>query len=234
VTSPLPTPSIFDSFNARPLDPSQVAATFVPSIVYRKLSKRRHSIIVGPRGSGKTTLLKMLQQSALESWPHAEADAYRARIDFTGIFVPADIIWSEQLRSLGTALDEQAVRILGNAAFTTHILRALLKSIINRTSDESPVGWQPFRRVKLGMDSLATLARSVAEAWYLKIPIPSLLAVEHELGVRMSRIYEIASREATVGHKDRAARLASVNFLHLHFLQSSATAIDAFNNLAGE
>src|SRR5580658_5887809 len=67
-------PSIFESFNARSLDPTQVAETFVPSLMFRKLAKRRHTIIVGPRGSGKTTLLKMLQQSALEAWTHPEAE----------------------------------------------------------------------------------------------------------------------------------------------------------------
>src|ERR1035438_2490916 len=120
-----PSPTIFESFNARSLDPAQVAATFVPSIIYKKLVKRRHTIIVGPRGSGKTTLLKMLQQTALEFWAHPDAAEYRSRLDFTAVFVPTDLIWSEQLKSLGSGLDEQAVRLLGNAAFTTHILKAL-------------------------------------------------------------------------------------------------------------
>src|SRR4051812_44087591 len=89
-------PSIFESFNARPLDPAQVANTFVPSTPFEDLLKRRHTLIVGPRGSGKTTLLKMLQLDALRAWKHIEADRYRGLIDFTGVFIPTDISWSVQ------------------------------------------------------------------------------------------------------------------------------------------
>src|SRR3954470_15580022 len=94
-------PSIFESFNARALEPDQVARTFVPSQHYRTLTKRSHSIIIGPRGSGKTTLLKMLQQPALEAWNHPHADEYRSIIDFTGVFIATDVSWGRQVQSLG-------------------------------------------------------------------------------------------------------------------------------------
>jgi hypothetical protein len=229
-----PSPTIFDSFNARSLDPSQVAATFVPSIIYKKLAKRRHTIIVGPRGSGKTTLLKMLQQTALEAWVHPAAEYYRSRIDFTGVFVPTDLIWSEQLKSLGSGLDEQTLRLLGNAAFTTHVLRALTSSMLDRLRSDYRKGLSPFRRVKLSKASEAELATFVSDAWHLKTSIASLLAVESAMGLRMSRIYEIASKENLLGRDGRAKRLAAVSFLQLHFMQSASAAVDMFNNLAGE
>src|SRR5438045_309341 len=96
------TPTIFESFNARNLDPEKVAETFVPSKQYDSLIKRRHTLIVGPRGSGKTTLLKMLQEPALEAWQHDSAEHYRSKIDFTGVFIPTDISWGEQLQLLGS------------------------------------------------------------------------------------------------------------------------------------
>lgn len=229
-----PSPTIFESFNARSLDPAQVAATFVPSMIYKKLVKRRHTIIVGPRGSGKTTLLKMLQQTALEFWAHPDAAEYRSRIDFTAVFVPTDLIWSEQLKSLGSGLDEQAVRLLGNAAFTTHILKALTTSMLNRLRPNHQAGPHSFRRVSLSAASEAELARSVCQAWHLKVRLPSLLAVEQAMGVRMSRVYEIASKEALRGREGRGKRLAEVSFLQLHFLQSAAVAIDLFNSLTNE
>jgi hypothetical protein len=229
-----PSPTIFESFNARSLDPSQVAATFVPSMVYKKLAKRRHTIIVGPRGSGKTTLLKMLQQTALEYWDHKEADEYRSRIDFTGVFIPTDLIWSAQLRSLGFGLDEQTVRLLGNTAFTTQVLRALTSSMLDRLQPGAQSGPHPFRRVKLSAGSEAQLATSICDAWHLRTRVPSLLAIEQALSVRMLRIYEIASKEALLGREGRRKRLAETDFLQLHFLQSSAVAIDVFNDMAGE
>jgi energy-coupling factor transporter ATP-binding protein EcfA2 len=233
-SSMTPSPTIFDSFNARSLDPSQVAATFVPSLVYKKLIKRRHTIIVGPRGSGKTTLLKMLQQMALEYWSHEDADEYRSRIDFTGVFIPTDLIWSEQLRSLGFGLDDQTVRLLGNAAFTTQVLRALTSSMLDRIRPSGRPGAHQFRRVKLSPESESGLAAAINDAWHLKTRVPSLLAIEQALSVRMLRIYEIASKEALLGRESRRRRLAETDFLQLHFLQSAAVAIDVFNDLADE
>ena len=81
---------IFEAFNARSLEPHEVAQTFVPPEHYRKLTKKCHTLVVGPRGSGKTTLLKMLQGQALEAWTRYAAMEYRGSIDFTGVFVPAD------------------------------------------------------------------------------------------------------------------------------------------------
>lgn len=93
-------PSVFETFNAKNLRPEQVARTFVPSSNFESLAMRRHSIVVGPRGSGKTTLLKMLQPEALDNWSHDEATRYRAAIDFTGVFVPTDRVWKEQIEAL--------------------------------------------------------------------------------------------------------------------------------------
>ena len=60
-------PSIFESFNARALEPADVARTFIPPDHYSDVLKRAHTLVVGPRGSGKTTILKMLQAPALEN-----------------------------------------------------------------------------------------------------------------------------------------------------------------------
>ena len=99
MNSPLST--VFEAFNARNLSPTQVAKTFIPPAQFAELCGRSHCVVVGPRGSGKTTLLKMLQLPALAAWQHEEADKYTASIDFTGVFVAADISWGKQLESLG-------------------------------------------------------------------------------------------------------------------------------------
>ena len=66
----------------------------------QELARPRHTIIAGPRGSGKTTLLKMLQPAALRAWASEEAVPYRDLVDYTGVFIPADIIWKKQLEKL--------------------------------------------------------------------------------------------------------------------------------------
>ena len=126
--------SFFDTFNARFLDAEQVAATFVPSLHFEQLSGHYHALLIGPRGSGKTTLLKMLQPRALSAWNHPQSRAYRARIDYTGVFIPADVSWGAQLESLGYGVLSAANhRTLSIAAFTTHVLGSLADAFLSRT-----------------------------------------------------------------------------------------------------
>ena len=101
-----------------------MAQRFIPPRPVRRAHPaHNHSIVVGPRGSGKTTLLKMLQLPALASWKHPDADGFRAKIDFTGVFVAADISWGAQLTALGEArLPDDLRTLLGFSAFTTHML----------------------------------------------------------------------------------------------------------------
>lgn len=228
-------PSIFETFNARALEPNQVARTFVPSDAYERLAKRRNTIMVGPRGSGKTTLLKMLQQPALESWEHDQADQYCGRIDFTGVFISTDVSWSEQLEALGEdEIDAKTHKLLSIAAFTTHTLHSLVEAMLNRVENYNKPARRVFRRVDLSMEGEAELARSLRKAWYLSATIPTLLSVKHALTARLSEIKELASLEAVAGARDRSSRLAAIPFIHLNFVQAAALAVEQFNDLSGE
>jgi hypothetical protein len=228
------TPTIFESFNARALKPSQVAQTFVPSQQYDQLTKRNHTIIVGPRGSGKTTLLKMLQQPALESWEHPRADHYRKCIDFTGVFIATDLSWGKQLEAMGDGkLDPATHRLLSVAAFTTHVLKALVTAMSSRLSGLSDTEYS-FRRVKVSDDQEATFVSHVSDAWRLQTAIPSLFALKQALRARMGLIMEIASIETTLGVEGRPERLADLRFIHSHFIELASVAVGAFNDLIGD
>jgi hypothetical protein len=226
-------PSIFDAFNARALDPSDVAKTFVPPDQYSRLIKPRHSILIGPRGSGKTTLLKMLQQPALECWKHPLAESCREAIDFTGVFIATDINWSEQIRSLGHGkLDDETHRLFAVATFTTHVLRAVVTAMIyRRNASLAPF---PHRRVDLPIEREEQIADTVCRSWHIADTIPSLLAIKQALTQRVLYIREIVSREVTRGVEGRAERLAQEHFLHLHFLQAAAVAIELFDDIIGQ
>jgi hypothetical protein len=227
------TPTVFESFNARALKPSQVAQTFVPSQQYDRLAKRNHTIIVGPRGSGKTTLLKMLQQPALESWDHPRAEHYRTCIDYTGVFIATDLSWGAQIESLGDGqLDENSHRLLSIAAFTTHVLRSLITAILHRVT-QSTQGRFPFRRVTLSEKDEATFVRHVSQAWRIQPTIPSLWALKQALRIRMLQIREIASVEVSRGSEGRGTRLADLLFLHSHFVDAASVAVGAFNEMVG-
>ena len=223
--------TIFEAFNARSLEPSEIASTFVPSFQYELLAKRGHSVVVGPRGSGKTTLLKMLQQSALEAWKGDRAQEFRQRIDFTGVFVPTDISWSQKIQCTGGGLDEESRRVFSVAVFTTHVLRALTRAMIDRVT-ENPLAVRPFRRVQLSDQQESNLCRALCDAWHLNRTVPSLLAIKQAMSLRLNQLREFANGEVARGEEGRKDRVARIKFLHIHFLQAASHAAELFDDLA--
>ena len=228
-------PSIFESFNARALEPDQVARTFVPPRHYHTLTKRSHSIVIGPRGSGKTTLLKMLQQPALESWQHPDADRYRSAIDFTGVFIATDVSWGRQVQSLGYGkLTSELQNLFGTAAFTTHVLRSLVIAMLHRTRAATVNAHAPYRRLVLEERNEVDLVRSISRVWRLTPTLPSLVSLKHALSERLVLIREQAGAEAYGDPGSRDARLSEIPYLHLHFLDAVLAAIELFGDATNE
>jgi len=234
MTSP---PTLFETFNARSLEPHEVARTFVPPEHYTRLVRRCHTLLVGPRGSGKTTLLKMLQGAALEAWRRPEGTKFRESVDFTGVFIPADRSWSAQIDSVGEALSDEHRRLLGIATFTTHVLRAVVMAISYRVHPPDDPTLTPHRRVKLGRMDEAAFVRELADAWNASLAVPSLLSLQHTLTARLSSIQQIHSTERTRGPEGRNERLAQMSFLHLDFLAGvsvAAALFDSFDSHQGK
>jgi hypothetical protein len=228
-------PTIFDVFNARSLPPEEVAATFVPPIHFRSLCKKTHSLVIGPRGSGKTTLLKMLHPAALEAWRHADADAFRQAIDYTGVFLGIDRNWSEQVKALGHArLESDLHRLLARAAFTAKFHLALVDSMQYRTGQAPPPHAVPHRRVSLPEKREAVIARQIMAVWKLDQTIPSMQAVSFALNRRLNEIWWLASLLTGLPPTEARGRLINYPYLHLDFLQSAIPAIDAYNSVVRE
>ncbi|MBA9071520.1 hypothetical protein FHR71_005301 [Methylobacterium sp. RAS18] len=83
--------SLFESYNARFVDPATVADTFVlREKEFHTLCEQNNSLIIGPRGSGKTTLLKMLKVGAQVRWKNARQAKVLRRFSFAPIYVGAD------------------------------------------------------------------------------------------------------------------------------------------------
>lgn len=229
-------PSVFESFNARNLDPTQVAQRFIPPRQFNELILRNHSIVIGPRGSGKTTLLKMLQLPALAAWRHPDADGFRSTLDFTGVFVAADVSWGAQLTALGEArLSDDIRMLLGFSAFTTHMLSALVRALVEATSPA--LGDVPSLQrlhIDLSREQSHSLARELAGQWELAIELPTLHSLQSALQGRLSRIGQIANQLALVGTDCLDPAAHETSFLFLNPLNSVTYGVEQINAAAGQ
>lgn len=224
----------FESFNARALSPRQVAEGFVPPQSFHSLCKRRHSVIAGPRGSGKTTLLKMLQTSALRAWSHPDSDLLRAQIDFTGVFIPADRTWNEQLSAIGSSdIDATQRSLLGVSAFTTHILRAVVSALSERVTLDPTAPHSAYRHIVLKAQDERIFSSGLARAWGLQVDLPTLGGLRVALTQRLVTIHQIASKCALLNERDRTQLLAGSDFLHLNFLSAVPLFLDLFEEVTG-
>ena len=232
----LSAPSVFESFNARNLDPSQVAQRFIPPRQFNELILRSHSIVIGPRGSGKTTLLKMLQLPALAAWHHPDADDYRKTLDFTGVFVAADVSWGAQLTALGEdRLDDDMRTLLGFSAFTTHILSALVRAMAETMSPAlASIPSLSRFQVQLEGDASSALARALAKQWELDLELPTLQSLQSALQSRLSRIGQIANQLSVTENRRLDPAAPDTRFIFLNPLNSVSFGVEQFNTFADQ
>ncbi len=225
---------IFESINARFLRPEQVAKSFVLSDHFKTLSIRGHSLAVGPRGSGKTTLLKMLQGQALSSWKHPDAKEYRDRIDYTSVFIPTDIVWAKQIKSLGDGyLSAEEHRLFERAIFTTHILHELVQSIDYRLIMHNNKRGYIHRGVASSEEQEVNLVKTLSYNWNLEPDIYSMISLKQSLMKRMGDIYETVSKERFLNENGRSERFANISYLHMNFLHATRSAIEVFSDIFG-
>jgi hypothetical protein len=78
------------------------------------------------------------------------------------------------------------------------------------------------------------LVSRIASSWYVEGILPTFAGLRSGLTARLSKIRELASKEALLTESGRSARLESQSFLHLHFLQAAAVGIELFDQLVDE
>ncbi len=226
-------PAIFGALNARYLQPQQIAEGFVPPPRFGELCNRGHTQLIGPRGSGKTTLLRMLDGAALEAWEHLRADEFRARIDYTGVFVPTDRTWSRQVEGIGEGLSDEHRALFGTAAFTTHMLKALVGAMHHRARAPEPTQ-VTHRRVDLPQADEEKICGAVAKTWMLEERIGTFLSLAEALEDRLSALDTVAQNEVLRGSEGRGRRLAELGYLGLQFVTASMSLIERFDNAVSE
>ena len=223
------TTSLFEAFNARDLKPEDVASTFVPSKKYSDLSAPTHALLIGPRGSGKTTLLKMLSLEALRLWDHPQADGYRGRIDFTGIFVPADITWGAMVNSLGGPdIPEDCKAALGEAAFGINVLLAVTDVFASRLERREDRVSAAYRSVDKP-SNLDDLISAIALNWRLAINSLSFHGISTALRQRLSDLYAAARRFSFQKEQTLEALNQVIPYIDIGVFQALEFAVSEFN-----
>jgi hypothetical protein len=228
-----PTISIFGGeYNAKRTELRDVAATFVPpKDVFERLLQPNNTLVIGPRGSGKTTLLKMLQSPALEVWKHPEAQRIREGVRYSGVFVPADQAWAEQLRA--DNLDPEIAREFAIGTFNLHCLRALVKAGEDRLLPVTP-GVSCHRRVDIDAAEVHKLAQELAVQWKVGRPVADLGDLRRALTDSIQRLGEIRRVEGRRSDGGAADRLAEIPHLHLSLLPATMAFIERFNDLSSQ
>lgn len=207
--------AIFEALNAKKLTPQEVAASFVIPPQYEQLVGPDHSLLIGPRGSGKTTLLRMLQGEALVSWRGERAEAYRNRVRYSSVFLPADRLWESQVPNAGN--DDP----LGVAAFCTQLLYALVDTMLYRLGENSDSS-EVHLPAHIDIASEGELVQECAEAWRIKLRTKSLFGLQGALDLRLNEI-------ATAIETRNGLRSWNDDWVRIRPLESFRFGISAFN-----
>lgn len=220
-------PDPFTSFNARAVPGPIVARNFVPPIQFETLTHLAHTIVVGPRGSGKTTLLKMLTPEALTDREAQAALADLPPVEFTGVFVPTDISWKNQLDALRRLnLSTQESEGLVRDSFTTAVLRSFITAIHQRVSAPAVSPLLRLSHLSMDPDDQAMLAQDLAGLWRLELRVPSLLGLRAALSERLTRIARFALAEDRHSEAGRKERFEANRDLDAPLIPSLSAALD--------
>lgn len=184
---------INDVFNAKHLKTDQLLSSFVPSNHFMQVAQSSHTLLFGPRGSGKTTLLRMLSADTLPYWKHKDADSYRQKISYEGIYVPGDLVWGEMLKSLSQpGIPEECANEFAYVAFCTHIFIAAIdamESSLNRFMEET--GTVALSDIE---DELISSYQTTATLLKLEMDKFSLSRIRNALYIRFSELGDYPSR----------------------------------------
>lgn len=228
------TPALFDTYNARFLDPSAVARSFiVPDSVFTLLCKDENSLVIGPRGSGKTTLMKMLRPSALRTWEHERKRNYIDSISFSAVYVASDSGWTNRLALVNVNQPEFKIfGILQDSTFVTYLMMSMLEAISEASSidDQDEEAIQKFR-LQLNNNQEGELAAELAKRWQLDLPFSSFRAMRFALEDRISIIDNLYFQIARLEKRIELSQLGEYSFLSIDLVTAMKSFVATVNEL---
>ncbi len=221
--------TFLSAFNARTMTFEQVAETFCPSNKFAELAGDWNALLLGPRGSGKTTLLKMLSLQGMRAWPTSRVGS-RPGVNYTGIFIPADVAWREMVNALASTIQNPVHRdMVVEVAFVTNTLLSVTRTIDLRTS--STVSPDAFDQVKLLGEGYEAWIRHVAQLWHLTLTSLSIKGLTSALELRLVHLRQevefLRRNEGTISEGQLRERIP---YLGLPIIESVSSALSSFNH----
>lgn len=213
----------FNSFNARHLNPKEVADTFIWSLSFSRLIQNNHSVILGARGCGKTTLMKMLTLPALYKWKDERAEKIRKSIPFYAVYISTDIYWdvknqqySSQLKDFGGFADQ-----ISRFAVNTNVFKALCETFKDIIVYEAKGAKE---------ETEIEFCKILIKAWKLPTTIPKLDYVIDALNERVDEVNQIIQEAIFNNQTDRPPHR---EYFSLSFESSIEYVIPIFQRLYG-
>jgi hypothetical protein len=233
-------PALFDTYNARFLDPRAIARSFIlPHSIFGLLCKNENSLLIGPRGSGKTTLMKMLRPSALRAWQHEERSKILRNLSFTAVYIASDSGWTGRMSTVHNESNEYRIyEILQSATFVTYLMSSMLDAISESVAISESDGEELQRfRLLLNENLEGELSYELAKRWLLDLEFSSLRALRLALHDRIRAIDHLYFETATLKSKVKASQLTQLGehqFLSLDLLSVMKSFVTTVNELCGE
>jgi hypothetical protein len=211
--------NFYNTYNARYLEPKQVAEKFIFSESFEILIQNSQSIILGARGCGKTTLMKMLTLPALYNWNHRKAEEIRNNIPFYAVYISTDIYWDvkeqaydEQLRKFGNFADR-----ISKFSVNSNVFIALCETLSNIIK---------YELNEKNLDKEIELSNFLIENWKLEITIPKLEFVKEALLKRIDFVSQLVQN--IIFNYENEEDIPRHDFFNLNFDSSLTLVIDKF------
>lgn len=210
----------FSTYNARYLEPEQVAEKFILSESFLTLVKNHHSIILGARGCGKTAAMKMLTLPALYNWKNVDAKKIRESIPFYAIYISTDIYWDaknksyeKQLENFGDFFDK-----ISRFSVNSNIFIATCNTFLNILKYEIS---NPDPLAEIQLSSV------LIDRWKLKDVAPQLMLVKEAL---LKRIDDVNQQIRYCIYND-IQTIPDEDFFYLDFDSSLSYIFDTFKRI---